>query len=60
MEKFRFKWPGNDVPATIDGDLLNRLLDGYDIRPQTPHPELKYTSFFDGLVITVVYALRHG
>ena len=44
LEKFRFKWPGKEAPATIDGNLLNQLLDGYDIRPQVPHPTLSYTS----------------
>ena len=44
LEKFRFKWPGDDAPETIDGDLLNKLLDGYDIRPKRPHPALAYTT----------------
>ena len=44
LEKFRFKWPGNDAPEAIDGDLLNQLLDGYDIRIQKAHPALEYTT----------------
>ena len=44
LEKFRFKWPGSDQPATIDGQLLNERLDGFDIRPAQAHPELKYTT----------------
>ncbi|WP_257281106.1 MULTISPECIES: IS66 family insertion sequence element accessory protein TnpB [unclassified Endozoicomonas] len=44
LEKFRFKWPGNEAPEAINGDLLNQLLDGYDIRPKAPHPTLEYTT----------------
>ncbi|MET4694164.1 IS66 family insertion sequence element accessory protein TnpB [Endozoicomonas lisbonensis] len=44
LEKFRFKWPGNEAPEAIDGGLLNQLLDGYDIRPKAPHPTLEYTT----------------
>lgn len=45
LEKFRFKWPSaTDQPAVIDGTVLNRLLDGYDIRPPTAHPALNYTT----------------
>ncbi|MCW4344098.1 MAG: IS66 family insertion sequence element accessory protein TnpB [Candidatus Thiodiazotropha endolucinida] len=44
LEKFRFQWHWDSMPSHIDGDLLNRLLDGYDIRPPQPHPALTYTS----------------
>lgn len=44
LEKHRFRWPGDAVPAAMKGDTLNRLLDGYDIRPQTPHPALSYST----------------
>ncbi len=46
LEKFRFKWPGNDAPEPVDGQLLNQLLDGYDIRPRKPLPTLEYTTLF--------------
>ncbi|WP_076721960.1 IS66 family insertion sequence element accessory protein TnpB [Motiliproteus sp. MSK22-1] len=44
LEKHRFRWPGDEVPAVMDGQTLNRLLDGYDIRPQTPHATLRYST----------------
>lgn len=44
LEKFRFKWPGDEAPEPIDGVLLNQLLDGYDIRLQKPHATLPYTT----------------
>ncbi|MGY0219170.1 IS66 family insertion sequence element accessory protein TnpB [Endozoicomonadaceae bacterium StTr2] len=44
LEKFRFKWPGTKVAPILDGQTLNRLLDGFDIRPQYPFPALGYTS----------------
>jgi len=44
LEKHRFHWPGQDVPPAMAGQLLNRLLDGYDIRPQAPHAALSYTT----------------
>ena len=44
LKKFRFKWPGKDAPEVVDGELLNRLLDGYDSRPQRSHPVLEYTT----------------
>ena len=43
LEKFRFQWPDSEMTAHIDGELLNRLLDGYDIRPPKAHPALHYT-----------------
>ncbi len=36
LEKFRFKWPGTDIAPTLDGETLNQLLDGFDIRSQHP------------------------
>ena len=44
LEKYRFQWPGKGMPAMIDGQLLNDLLDGYDIRPRKPHPPLYYST----------------
>ncbi len=44
LEKYRFQWPDKDMPATIDGRLLNDLLDGYDIRPRKLHPALHYST----------------
>ena len=44
LEKQRFRWPGDDIPAALDGETLNRLLDGYDIRPQKPHAALSYST----------------
>lgn len=44
LEKHRFKWPTDGQPAALDGALLNRLLDGYDIQPPRPHPVLYYRS----------------
>lgn len=43
LEKFRFSWPGSELPLPIDGEQLNRLLDGYDLRPQAPHSVLRYS-----------------
>ena len=42
LEKHRFQWPGDEMPAAMDGQVLNQLLDGYDIRPQKPHATLSY------------------
>lgn len=44
LEKQRFRWPGADMPGAMTGDILNRLLDGYDIRPQKPHFALSYST----------------
>ena len=45
LEKFRFQWPSAaDQPVTMDGAVLNQLLDGYDIRPPKAHPTLHYTN----------------
>lgn len=44
LEKYRFKWPGTEAPETMNGELLNQLLDGYDIRPPVAHPALEYTT----------------
>ena len=43
LEKFRFCWPGSELPLPLNGEQLNRLLDGYDLRPQAPHPVLRYS-----------------
>ena len=45
LEKHRFKWPSAELPMPIDGDVINRLLDGYDIQPPQGHPTL----YFRGL-----------
>lgn len=45
LEQERFHWlrrPGEAV-ATISGQELNWLLDGYDIARMKPHQELKYS-----------------
>ena len=44
LEKHRFHWPGDEVPRAMDGQTLNRLLDGYDIRPPKPHAVLSYST----------------
>ena len=45
LEKFRFKWPSaKEQPVTVDGRVLNQLLDGYDIQPPKAHPALHYTN----------------
>ena len=45
LEKHRFKWPNSvDTPVAMDSTVLNRLLDGYDIRPPKGHPTLNYTT----------------
>ena len=44
LEKFRFYWPGGDLEQPLTGLELNRLLDGYDLRPPTPHPALRYST----------------
>ncbi|MBL3601826.1 MAG: IS66 family insertion sequence element accessory protein TnpB, partial [gamma proteobacterium endosymbiont of Lamellibrachia anaximandri] len=44
LEQARFKWPvhlDGDV-ITLDGQQLNWLLDGYDLRYLQPHNALKY------------------
>lgn len=44
LEKDRFLWPGHlkgDV-ITLNGQQMNWLLDGYDLRHFQPHSELNY------------------
>ncbi len=44
LEQDRFKWPRhlNGEIITLDGQQLNWLLDGYDLRQLQPHKALKY------------------
>ena len=44
LEKERFKWPRhlNGEVITLDGQQINWLLDGYDLRHLQPHTALKY------------------
>ncbi len=47
LEQERFKWPrhlsGSEM-VTLDGQQLNWLLDGYDLRQLQPHKPLIYKS----------------
>lgn len=46
LEKERFHWlrrEGDKAVASIGGQQLNWLLDGYDIARMKPHKELKYS-----------------
>ena len=44
LEKDRFSWPRHldGEVITLDGQQLNWLLDGYDLRHFKPHPDLNY------------------
>ena len=44
LEKERFKWPRhlNGDVITLNGQQINWLLDGYDLRHLQPHRALKY------------------
>lgn len=46
LEKERFKWPADLTPQTysMDGEQLNRLLDGFDLWRNKPHQRLLYRS----------------
>ena len=46
LEKERFKWPADLSPPTysMDGERLNRLLDGFDLWRNKPHERLFYQS----------------
>jgi len=43
LEQHRFIWPGDALDDSLSTRQLNRLLDGYDIRPPIRHPALHYT-----------------
>lgn len=41
----KFRWPGvGEALATISGEQLNWLLDGYDVAAMRPHRALRYES----------------
>jgi len=46
LDKEKFKWPHHlsGAVATLNGQQLNWLLDGYDLRYMKPHKTLSYES----------------
>lgn len=46
LERERFKWPTHvrDGTVTLDGEMLNWLLDGFDLWRSPPHKTLFYRS----------------
>ena len=44
LEQERFKWPRGETVITLDGQQLNWLLDGYDLRQLQPHKTLHYST----------------
>ena len=46
LERERFKWPRHldGEVVVLNGQQLNWLLDGYDLRHLQPHKPLKYTT----------------
>jgi len=44
LEEDKFQWPRpDDISATITGQQLNWLLDGYNLALMRPHPERVYS-----------------
>ena len=44
LEKQRFCWPKTDDSIEMSGELLNRLLDGFDIFNNQPHQTVYFDS----------------
>lgn len=46
LDKEKFKWPGHlsGEVITLNGQQINWLLDGYDLRYMKPHSSLHYTT----------------
>ena len=44
LERDRFHWPRDDsLTVTLNGQELNWLLDGFDLRQWRPHARLNYS-----------------
>ena len=44
LERDRFHWPrGDSLTVTLNGQELNWLLDGFDLRQWRPHARLNYS-----------------